>query len=99
MTNEKLDAIAKSSAAELVKLFAEENDRIIEAITEITEAAHESEDETIAITLSHNIKLDLTKNVQSDQLSYSVRRKNIHRTLIPDPNQPGLFEGGEDDDA
>lgn len=90
MNPEKLQAIADRSAENLRALIMEMADEIGNAITAATEQAEEDEKETIIITLSHSIKLDLGKNRQADSLSVAARTKRTAEGEIPDPNQPEL---------
>lgn len=86
----KIEAIANQSAENLKGLFFDMTDDIEAAILAATTQAEEDEKDSIKITLSHSIVLDLGKNIQEDKLSVSVKHSKSAAGFIPDPNQPEL---------
>lgn len=88
MNTEKLQAIAKQSCANLHELIMEMQDEINAAVTAATEQAEEDEKDSIKITLSHSLALDLAKNRQTDKLSVAAKTTRAAEGEIPDPNQP-----------
>lgn len=90
MNDEKLEAIAEQSAENLKALLIERKDEIRAAIATVIEQSQEDETDKAVLNLTHQIKLDLGKEWQTDSLAFSVRRKSEVGVAIPDPNQPEL---------
>lgn len=86
----KIEAIAAQSVANLTALFGEMEDDIQAAIIAATEQAEEDDKDSIKLTLSHFIVLDLGKNTQQDKLSVAVKHSKEMTGFMPDPNQPEL---------
>lgn len=90
MTTTKIEAIAERSAESLKGLFLDMAEDIEAAIHAATTQAEEDEKDSIKLTLSHSIVLDLGKNIQEDKLSVSVKHSKSAAGFIPDPQQPEL---------
>lgn len=90
MNNEKLEAIKQASLENLNVLFDEMENDIEAAIIATTEQAEADGKESVKITLSHSIIIDLSKNTQDDKLSVSVKHTANICGQIADPNQPEL---------
>lgn len=86
----KIEAIAKQSTENLAGLFSEMEEDIEAAIIAATEQAEEDDKDSIKLTLSHSIVLDLGKNTQEDKLSVSVKHSKSTVGFMADPNQPEL---------
>ncbi len=98
MNAEKIEAIATRSARNLKRLIVEMQDDIAAAASAAAEQAEIDEKESVKITLSHSIVLDLSKNTQEDKLGVSVKRTSSLVGFMPDPNQPELPLDGEEDE-
>lgn len=96
MNAEKIEAIAAHSARNLKRLIIEMQDDISAAASAAAEQAEIDEKESVKITLSHSIVLDLSKNIQEDKLGVSVKRSAAITGFMPDPNQPELPLDGEE---
>lgn len=86
----KVQAIAKQSIANLSALFGEMESDIKAAILAATEEAQTNDRDSIKLTLSHSITLDLAKNIQSDKLSVAVKHTGEMSGFMVDPSQPEL---------
>jgi hypothetical protein len=99
MHKDKLEAVAKRSAKNLQILIGELADEINDAIQAATEVAHDEGKDSIKITLSHSIVLDLGDDEQEDSLAVSVRHKAKLKSTMPDPHQPELPLDGDEDES
>jgi hypothetical protein len=88
MKSEQLAEIAQKSADALKALIAEGEDDILAIVAAATEEAQNQEREKIVVRIGHVITLDLTRNRQTDSISFAVRRKLETETSITDPDQP-----------
>jgi len=98
--NAKLKAIAAQAADELITKMEDCEEKLLPAIHEHA-AAHEEDDKCPAFSIGFAIKLDWDGGKAVYSLSFSQKYKAESAHDIPDPNQPELElgeqeEGGEE---
>lgn len=74
MSNNMIKQIGEKSAARLVVLFSELETEIQAAIISVTKQAQEDGKDSVKISLTHNIEIDLGSMRQKDKLSVSMKK-------------------------
>lgn len=90
MNPELIEQIAERSAANIKALIIEKADAIQEAAAAAAEEAQDAGKDSVTITLSHSIKLDLGKGTQTDKLGVNVKHTGEIVGRLDDPSQPQL---------
>lgn len=83
-TNDKIRAIAMQSALNLIDLITAHEKELNAALCETEEGP---------ITIGHSIKIDLSKNTQTDKLSFALKTSDEITGDLSDPDQPNLSFG------
>ena len=94
--NAKLEKIAEVSADNLKTLFSDLENEIQDSIAAATENAEAKDSESVVLNITHAIKLDLSKDKQTDTLRFNQKHEQVSACEIGDPNQADLdFSEGE----
>lgn len=89
MQNQKLAAIAKRAADDLIGLVNDEEAKILEAWSACEQEAQDNETKP-KFKLSLAITLDLDADKMESALTFGIRRKVSVDSAIPDPTQTDL---------
>lgn len=95
----KLQAIARQAADVLFNKLTDAEEPIKQAIIDLEAANQEAKDDKKPkpFTIGFSIKLDWSGGKAVYALGFSTRYKSESQEELPNPEQLGLFDGGEDD--
>jgi len=87
MDKEQLIAVARKSASNFVGLVRENADALLDAAQ-----ASEQTSEKPSLKIAHALNIDMGNNEMNDSITWSIRHKADVDCMMPDPNQPELWE-------
>jgi len=90
MNHEQLKAATRESARNFKALIEEMSSEIIEAMAKNADA------DIAKFKITHTLEIDMRNHTMQDKVRFSVATQSeTGATLIPDPNQPELFDENE----
>lgn len=91
--NDTIRTLAEASVAAYAALLRDGEGDIKEALAQ---AANDEGERLPLVRVAHAVVIDLNKMAVKDTISTTIKHSHEAVTRLRDPNQPELFEGGEE---
>ena len=91
MSPDQFTLITQQSQGQYRQLMSDKADRILQAITDLTEEIGESG--KVVLRISHTAVIDVSTGTITDKLAFGVRDTSSLVCKMIDPDQPSLFDG------